>query len=87
MSQTLIVVLSIRHQREEPLVFGIYQPTLAFLFAPMTLTVDTDAHDGGLRQCLSKCHELIIKHCIGKLGMTTLSDFVDFATKADYAEE
>jgi hypothetical protein len=53
----------------------------------MSLTVGTDAHDGDLRQCLSKCHEFIIKHCICKLGMTTLSDFVDFATKADYAEE
>jgi hypothetical protein len=52
----------------------------------MSLTVGTDAHDGDLRQCLSKCHELIIKHCIGKLGMTTLSDLVDLATEADYAE-
>ena len=53
----------------------------------MAMPVDTDAHNGGLQQCLSKCNEFIIEHCIEKLGMRTLSDFVDFATEADYAEE
>jgi hypothetical protein len=35
----------------------------------MAMPVDTDAHDEGLQQCLSKCHDLIIRPCIDKLGI------------------
>jgi len=52
----------------------------------MSLTVGTDAYDGGLYQCLSKCHQFLIKHCIRERGMTTFSFLVNFAAEADDSE-
>jgi hypothetical protein len=51
----------------------------------MAQMIDTGARDTGLQQSLSKCQELIIKQCMDKLGMTCLSEFVDFATEAKFA--
>jgi hypothetical protein len=46
----------------------------------------TDAYDGGLYRCLSKCHQFLIKHCISERGMTTFSSLVNFAAEADDPE-